>query len=334
MTWQLIVNDGPDRGTKAEFNNGELLIGRDPESCDLALSDSDVSRNHARIIINSDKTTQIEDLNSTNGTYVNQQRLFGPVQLHPADEIFIGANRLQLNWNEGKTIAQTQGHAASGLYSDQALASPSLSMSEALTAPFSREGWPKWLLGSIFAAIPLISFFADGYRYRLIKSGLEGNIKMPEWNNWGDLFIKGLLFFLIRLLYLLLPAVSGLLILRHFINSPDASVSFIMGGFVFVLFFSLIIGFFIPMSWAYFASTGYFADAFKFNAIIESIRSVFPKYLTILLIYIALYAAISLLALVPLAGPLLAIFGMFYTYIVTGLLFGEVFRLSRSLANK
>ena len=47
-----------------------LLIGRDFEQCDIVLSDSTVSRRHARLVFDNG-LLQIEDLGSTNGTAVN-----------------------------------------------------------------------------------------------------------------------------------------------------------------------------------------------------------------------------------------------------------------------
>ncbi|MBN1567265.1 MAG: trypsin-like peptidase domain-containing protein [Acidobacteria bacterium] len=71
----------------------ELTIGRDP-SCDLKFDPNNdlVSRRHARITASpadpADYT--IEDLGSRNGTFVNNQRIFGPVKLNCGDLIRLG----------------------------------------------------------------------------------------------------------------------------------------------------------------------------------------------------------------------------------------------------
>lgn len=66
----------------------EINIGRDA-SCDLCLADSTVSGHHARILYRQGQWW-LEDLNSTNGTYLNQTRLAEPVVLTGGDEIRCG----------------------------------------------------------------------------------------------------------------------------------------------------------------------------------------------------------------------------------------------------
>jgi DNA-binding winged helix-turn-helix (wHTH) protein len=73
-------------GRVLELVNGENLVGRSID-CGVRLDSTDVSRRHARITINDDKAT-IEDLGSTNGTFVNGVRVTSPVSL--ADGMTIG----------------------------------------------------------------------------------------------------------------------------------------------------------------------------------------------------------------------------------------------------
>jgi hypothetical protein len=79
------------------FRRGVLQIGREPNS-ELVLSDPRVSRSHARIL----QTPQgyvIEDLNSTNGTFVNGQKITSQ-HLRPGDQIQVGDTHL-LFWIGG-----------------------------------------------------------------------------------------------------------------------------------------------------------------------------------------------------------------------------------------
>ena len=68
--------------------NGPNTIGRDPEST-VYLNDSSVSRAHARITIN-DRQAAVEDLQSKNGTTVQNQPIDGPTVLADGDEIEFG----------------------------------------------------------------------------------------------------------------------------------------------------------------------------------------------------------------------------------------------------
>ena len=66
-------------GRIVELANGENLVGRSVE-CTVRLDSTDVSRRHARILIKNDAAT-LEDLGSTNGTFVDGKRISGAVPL-------------------------------------------------------------------------------------------------------------------------------------------------------------------------------------------------------------------------------------------------------------
>ena len=68
----------------------EVSIGRDIAN-DIVINDAEVSRKHARLILEADRY-KIEDLNSTNGTYIDGQRLIGPHLLAIGEVIMFGDN--------------------------------------------------------------------------------------------------------------------------------------------------------------------------------------------------------------------------------------------------
>ena len=65
-----------------------VTIGRAPD-CDLSLADTYLSSRHARVANDSGDLT-IEDLGSTNGTYVNQELTSGRVHLERGDIVQVG----------------------------------------------------------------------------------------------------------------------------------------------------------------------------------------------------------------------------------------------------
>jgi pSer/pThr/pTyr-binding forkhead associated (FHA) protein len=65
-----------------------IQIGR-ASSCDVSLDDTYVSQLHASVS-NRNGTWVVEDLGSTNGTYLNQQRVTVPTEIAPGDRIRIG----------------------------------------------------------------------------------------------------------------------------------------------------------------------------------------------------------------------------------------------------
>ena len=76
---RLIVALGPNRGVEYELGAGEFTIGRSTNN-DIVLPLPEVSRRHARIWKARDGY-YIEDLGSTNGTFVNDARVHEPVLL-------------------------------------------------------------------------------------------------------------------------------------------------------------------------------------------------------------------------------------------------------------
>ena len=89
---QLVLVDG--RGPDVvDLVPPETLIGRDA-SCHVTINDSSVSHRHARIY-HSDGEWHVEDLGSTNGTFVNDRPLTRPLVLRPGDTVSIGRSTLE-----------------------------------------------------------------------------------------------------------------------------------------------------------------------------------------------------------------------------------------------
>jgi DNA-binding winged helix-turn-helix (wHTH) protein len=83
---------------------GENVIGRDP-SCGVWLDQPGVSRRHARVVVTND-VARIEDLGSTNGTFVSEVPIAGPHPLRDADIIQIGSVDLKYrSWSPSRPVA-------------------------------------------------------------------------------------------------------------------------------------------------------------------------------------------------------------------------------------
>ena len=72
----------------------ELTIGR-AAGCQVTLDDNFASQMHARVFQREGQVL-VEDLGSTNGTYLNRQKVTGPVALRPGDELQIGNTVMEL----------------------------------------------------------------------------------------------------------------------------------------------------------------------------------------------------------------------------------------------
>jgi pSer/pThr/pTyr-binding forkhead associated (FHA) protein len=89
----LEIVEGADSGRQVTLGT-PLEIGRD-QSTDIALDDEQASRRHARVSAQGDLAL-LEDLGSTNGTYVNGQPIEGPRVLRPGDKIRVGLTVIEL----------------------------------------------------------------------------------------------------------------------------------------------------------------------------------------------------------------------------------------------
>ena len=87
---QLVMRAGPNPGKTFSIEKSEMFIGRDIAN-DVLINDAEVSRRHARISIQAGNYV-IEDLGSTNGTFVNGQKLAGPRVLRVGDTVMFGEN--------------------------------------------------------------------------------------------------------------------------------------------------------------------------------------------------------------------------------------------------
>ena len=89
MAMGLIIVQGPGTGHTFTLGTDPVIIGREAPSAKFVIADPAVSRRHAQIS-RQDDGYMIEDLNSTNGTFINAQRVVGAVPLTPGDLIELG----------------------------------------------------------------------------------------------------------------------------------------------------------------------------------------------------------------------------------------------------
>ncbi len=89
---ELVVTDANGRRTIPLKES--ITVGR-AATCDLVVADNYVSNVHARIYLR-DGSYWLEDLGSTNGTYMNRARVSVPTAFGPGDEVRMGKATLEL----------------------------------------------------------------------------------------------------------------------------------------------------------------------------------------------------------------------------------------------
>lgn len=133
----------------------------------------------------------------------------------------------------------------------------------------------KFLIGSVLFMVPFVnlvtSVFAYGYVLRCAKTSMKNRFELPEWRNWNDLFVKGLLASLIVLIYLL-PVVILAIFLgfsalsQFFSGESNPPLSILLLATLAVLAFTAYL---TPVSLLCFVDIEVFKAAFCFSLVLK-----------------------------------------------------------------
>jgi pSer/pThr/pTyr-binding forkhead associated (FHA) protein len=91
---RVVVVDGPEKGRSVALKGAPVTFGRGAD-CTMPLGDEYVSTQHARIVLH-DGQWYVEDLGSTNGTYVGNERLTRPSPVGAKSRVRLGKTVLEL----------------------------------------------------------------------------------------------------------------------------------------------------------------------------------------------------------------------------------------------
>ena len=171
-------------------------------------------------------------------------------------------------------------------------------IARAFSFMFEDKNWfGKIFIGGLFVVLSLVIVgipFLCGYLLELARRSSENKeTPLPEWDNLGDKFVHGLVYFIILIIYSLpgwilytIPCVG------HFCLAP--------------LWWAIML-FVIPYITVKYALTGDFNCAFQFQQIFEFIKINFTNVFIVVLLSIAL-------AVISTFGLLLLIVGVFFTW--------------------
>jgi pSer/pThr/pTyr-binding forkhead associated (FHA) protein len=153
--FQFVMRSGPTPGVTFPLEGDQLIIGRDASNS-VAINDAEISRKHSRLSFQGGKYV-LEDLGSTNGTFVNGQRLAGPVVLKPGDVVSLGEQIVlmydAINQDPGATVASPR-------QSVRVTPPPVQPVAPTYTAPPTYAGTPakKTNLMPIFIGVGVLLF--------------------------------------------------------------------------------------------------------------------------------------------------------------------------------
>ena len=215
-----------------------------------------------------------------------------------------------------------------------------VSIRELLKRPLQDE---KWLEKVVIGGVLMWTPFSWGYIVGLFRNVIkkEEDI-LPEWRNWGKLFGDGIIMFVVKLVYMLIP---GLIFVIGAAVGTRCFLGLACGAFM--MFISAIVwlgvGFILPMAICHYVATDDIKSAFAWKVVFEKIKSTIKDYGLAYLIMIGLviagYIVFYLIVLiiffsivVPPLFVLLLIFGwivlgfvFFYLSLILARMFGEIY---------
>ena len=205
--------------------------------------------------------------------------------------------------------------------------------------PMQDKDWVmKIIIGGILTIIPIVNFISFGYMFKVMKNSINKTPGMPEWKGFTDLFVKGLILFVIELVFLIIPiiifgAVAGFSALSAVTGGVSDPLGFVLailpalfiGGILI-----LIIGFILPMAIAMYAKSDKIGDAFKISESLNRIKSIFGEYLISYIIIVIFGIILGLIGLIPIIGWILSFFGTFYLGVAALNMFGELYIKSKA----
>ncbi len=212
-----------------------------------------------------------------------------------------------------------------------------LDIGRSFTYMFEDESWiMKIVIGGILLCIPIVNFMALGYMLEALKKSADGvDIPLPEWDDFGGKFMKGLFLFVIGLVYtipiwLVACVLAGLTLVA---GNNDTLMS--MVGLLstcascLYLVWIIVVWLVMPAAWTRYAVTGEFMSAFQFGELFGYISSNVANYIVgIILAGVAGFVA-GFGVIACFVGVL---FTMFWAYLVMAHVLGQVYRQSLATA--
>ncbi|HKY84750.1 MAG TPA: FHA domain-containing protein [Anaerolineales bacterium] len=183
---RLIVRTGPNPGTVFDLTKEVTMLGRDVTN-DIPIGDAEISRQHARLT-RTPGGVVLEDLGSTNGSFVNGERLASPRLLRAGDTVGFGENvTLSFESTAPEAAATVMGPAARPAPAPRPAAPPPPRVVSPAAGPGAVEPMPtqeggggrsRWLLAGCGCLLVLLACaglfaFMDSYYPDILYSPLR-----------------------------------------------------------------------------------------------------------------------------------------------------------------
>jgi hypothetical protein len=171
--------------------------------------------------------------------------------------------------------------------------------------------WMQWLLlmiATILLCLPLL-----GYTLKVLR----GEKPAPEVTGWGTLFIDGIKYAIVSIIWAIPCLIVLFFGLGSFIGAlatgknPAVALSFLAGAMVFCILFiilAIITGLLATIGVVRFARTGSMGEAFNFGAILETIGKIgWGTYIIALIVILIVQVVISIILGIIMIIPILGV---------------------------
>jgi hypothetical protein len=207
---------------------------------------------------------------------------------------------------------------------------------KSFTYPFEDKEWvTKILIGSLLSVVPFVNLVVLGYVLKVIRNVADGiEPALPNWDDFADFFMKGLVAALGTLVYAL-PIIATALAMAFFgaLTGYDSGSSQQFSPFVFCIwglscltaFYGLFMALVLPAAYVKYALRGDFGAFFRFGEIFHFITSNLGNYaIAMILTWIASFIAGFGVILCGIG----IVFTEFWATLVMPHLLGQIVRLS------
>ena len=202
----------------------------------------------------------------------------------------------------------------------------------AIKRPFS--DFKKLLLGLVFSIIPIVNFIGSGYQLECCRSAYKNKSELPEWKNYGELFIRGILNGVIWVIYSIPVMIVFFYVIGKsmfglaelYSTDTTAFLAELIRTVGYSLIAIILLGL-VTTYIAYYASVRFamnykFKEAFQFK---EILRGIFSKGYFLAWLVAGIYSLIIglLLGIIPFIGSGIAGFISGVTFLTV---LGEVYK--------
>lgn len=207
-----------------------------------------------------------------------------------------------------------------------------VNFTRAIKRPFT--DLTKLIIGAVLSIIPIVNFLTLGYQLKCAKSAMNGDYKLPEWTEWGDLFMKGLKAVVIGIVYMVPVGAIMLVVLGTLVSGmvgmpmqgggagfEGLTAGAGIGGII-ILILVLSMAYILPSVMMTFVANDFkLGTAFR---VFEIIKKTLNKDYLVTWIVVGIYtvALSAVLIFIPFIGPMLASFA---TGVTSMTAFGELY---------